>query len=266
MKSTKLNDGMKVYCLKAPEAKMLDHHVEGYLQHGVSINDGDVIFDVGANIGIFGVRATQRHKDVKVYCFEPIPEIAEVLSMNAKEFSDGGMIVKQCGLSDKPDTVEFTYFPNTPALSTSLPEDWEHNPKAFENAVKGTMKNPPTEMRWMKWIPTAAAPLIAKHLVKGKRQVECQLNTLSSIVEEENIEKIDLLKIDCEGAELKVLQGIKSEHWEKIKSTVIEVHDLEGRLETIKNMLSEKGFDSIYTEREKGLEDTAMYNLFAVRS
>lgn len=265
MKSTKLSDGTKVYCLKAPEAKMLDHHVDGYLQHGISINDDDVIFDVGANIGIFGVRATQRKKNVKIYCFEPIPEIAEVLSKNADEFSDGGMIVKQCGLSNEPAQVEFTYFPNTPALSTSLPEDWEHNPKAFQDAVKGTMKNPPQEMRWMKWIPTAAAPLIAKHLVKGKKQVVCNLRTLSDVVREEEVSKIDLLKVDCEGAELNVLRGIEDAHWPLIKSAVIEVHDLNGRLETIKNLLKEKGFTSIYTEREQGLENTKMNNLYATR-
>ena len=56
MRTTNLSDGTKVYCLKAPEAKMLDHHVEGYFQHGISIKDNDVIFDVGANIGIFGIR------------------------------------------------------------------------------------------------------------------------------------------------------------------------------------------------------------------
>jgi predicted RNA methylase len=79
MKKTKLRDGTVIYCLRKPEAKMLDHHVEGYLQHGIAINDGDVIFDVGANIGVFGIRALQYGPNVKTYCFEPIPEIAEVL-------------------------------------------------------------------------------------------------------------------------------------------------------------------------------------------
>lgn len=265
MKSTKLNDGTKVYCLKAPEAKMLDHHVDGYLQNGISIKDGDVVFDVGANIGIFGVRATQKNKDVKVYCFEPIPDIAEVLSQNATEFSNGGMVVKQCGLSDEEGMVEFTYFPNTPALSTFRPEDWDRDPKAFKEAVKGTMKNPPREMRWMKWIPTFTAPLIAKHLLKGKKQVQCNLRTMSSVIEEESVEKIDLLKVDCEGAELSVLLGIKDEHWPLIKSAVIEIHDLDNRLQVVSDLLKKQGFTKIMTEREKGLENTAMFNLFALR-
>ena len=265
MKTTKLNDGTKVYCLKAPEAKVLDHHVEGYLQNGISIKDGDVIFDVGANIGIFGIRATQRHKDVKVFCFEPIPDIAEVLSQNANEISDGGMVVKQCGLSDTEGSVEFTYYPNTPALSTFRPEDWDRDPKAFKEAVKGSMKNPPKEMRWMKWIPTFTAPLIARHLLKGKKQVQCDLRSISSVILEESVSKIDLLKVDCEGAELSVLLGIKDEHWPMVKSAVIEIHDIDNRLEIVKQLLTKHGFANIQIEREEGFENTALHNLFATR-
>jgi hypothetical protein len=49
MKKTILHDGTAIYCLRKPEAKMLDHHVDGYLQNGITIKDGDVVFDVGAN-------------------------------------------------------------------------------------------------------------------------------------------------------------------------------------------------------------------------
>ena len=83
---------------------------------------------------------------------------------------------------------------------------------------------------------------------------------------EENVDRIDLLKVDCEGAELKVLQGISDKDWPKIKSAVIEVHDLEGRLETIRGLLEKNGFGSIHVEREQGLEDTKMYNLYATRA
>ena len=47
MTKTTLHDGTAIYCLRKPEAKMLDHHVDGYLQNGIAIKDGDVVFDVG---------------------------------------------------------------------------------------------------------------------------------------------------------------------------------------------------------------------------
>lgn len=265
MNQTKLADGTKVFCLKKPEAKMLDHHVEGYLQHGIEIKDGDVVFDIGANVGVFSVRAAQRGPNVRVFAFEPIPPIYEVLSANARVFDKGRVTALSCGVSDANGIAEFTYFPNTPALSTSYPEQWDDNPGAFKDAVRGTMVNPPDGMRWMKLIPPIFSGLIAQYLVKGKVNVKCELKTLSSCMDEYKIEKIDLLKIDCEGAEWSVLQGIRNDHWPLIASMVIEVHDLEGRLEKVKKLLTEKGFTRIVAEREKGLEKTPMYNIFALR-
>ena len=266
MKSTKLADGTKVFCLRAPEAKMLDHHVDGYLQNGIEINDGDVIFDVGANIGVFGVRAVQKFPNTQVYCFEPIPDIYEVLKGNAELHSKDRFHVLPYGISDTNETVEFSYYPNTPALSTFHPEDWDSDPKAFQRAVKGSMKNPPPGMGWLRLIPTFFSGIIAKNLVKGKKQVKCQIRNTSDVIKELGVDKIDLLKIDCEGAELGVVKGINSEDWKKVKATVIEVHDNEGRLDFISNLLKENGFSSIHIEKEQGLEETKLYNIFATRS
>ncbi|MEJ6589570.1 MAG: FkbM family methyltransferase [Crocinitomicaceae bacterium] len=265
MTQTILNDGTPIFCLRKPETKMLDHHVEGYLQNGIAIDENDVVFDVGANVGVFGLRAIQKAKNVRAYCFEPIPDIFSVLKKNAEVHGQGRIHTFQLGISDTSEKAMFTYFPNTPALSTLHPEEWDKDPKAFSRAVKGTMKNPPDGMKWMKLIPPIFSGLIAKFLVKGKKLVECNLVTLSSIIEKEQVEKIDLLKIDCEGAEWSVLKGISDEHWPKIKSVVVEVHDIDHRLEKIKKMLNEKGFSRLHHEREIGLEDSVMFNLFALR-
>ena len=46
---------------------------------------------------------------------------------------------------------------------------------------------------------------------------------------------------------------------------VIEVHDTDGRLEDVRQLLTEKGFSRLHTESEVGLEDTGMFNIFALR-
>jgi hypothetical protein len=43
------------------------------------------------------------------------------------------------------------------------------------------------------------------------------------------------------------------------------VHDTNNRLQKVRDLLSEKGFSLLYDEREKGLEETQMFNLFALR-
>lgn len=265
MKKTRLNDGTEIFCIKAPEAKTLDHHVDGYLQHGIEIKNGDTIFDVGANIGVFGIRALQRFPDTEIYCFEPIPDIYDVCAANAQRFDSKRMHVLQYGVSDTNEHVSFTYFPNTPALSTFHPEDWD-DPGSFKTAVKSTMKNPPAGMKWMLLIPSFLAGTIVKHLLKGKREIECEIRKTSDAIKELGVEKIDLLKVDCEGAELGVIRGISDDDWKKVKSAVIEVHDKHNRLEIIKGILIKQGFDKLHVEKEVGLENTDLFNIYAHRS
>jgi len=53
-------------------------------------------------------------------------------------------------------------------------------------------------------------------------EVRCRLETVSSIIEAYALPAIDLLKIDVEGSEEAVLQGIRDEHWPCIKQVVSE--------------------------------------------
>ena len=41
--------------------------------------------------------------------------------------------------------------------------------------------------------------------------------------------------------------------------------DIDGRLEHVRQLLSDKGFSQLHTESEVGLEDTGMFNIFALR-
>lgn len=244
---------------------MLDSHVEGYMTNGISVKDGDVIMDVGANIGVFGVRMLQRGSKVKVFAFEPIPDIYAVLEANSLKYDSKRLIPLNVGLSNQAGQAEFTYFPNAPALSTSKPEMWDNEPGMFENAVKGSLENAPSELWYAKFVPGFLSGFISKILRKGGKKFTCNLVTLSSIIERYGIETIHLLKIDCEGAELSVIQGIEDKDWQKIKQLVMEVHDTEGRLETVKNMCKKHGFAHIITQKEAGFEKTKLVNLFATR-
>ena len=168
-------------------------------------------------------------------------------------------------MSSTEGQATFTYFPNTPALSTAHPEQWDDNPGAFKEAVRSTMKNPPESMRWMRWIPSVFAGLIARYLVRGRQTINCKLTTISKVLETYSLDRIDLLKIDCEGAEWDTLIGIGEQNWTKVNSIVVEVHDENGRLNQVKTLLQDKGFSRITVEQEEGLENSKMYNLFALK-
>ena len=85
---------------------------------------------------MFGVRASQTFNNIEIHSFEPVPQIYEVLLKNTELSNNKSFFAYQMGVGSKSDTINFTYFPNSPALSTSNPELWENNPEAFKKAVK----------------------------------------------------------------------------------------------------------------------------------
>jgi acyl carrier protein len=90
--------------------------------------------------------------------------------------------------------------------------------------------------------------------------------TVSQIIGEEHIGVVDLLKIDVENSEYFVLEGIGEADWRKIRNVIIEVHDIEGRLDRIVSLLEKRGY-SVIVEKEKMLsDDDILYNVFALES
>ena len=89
-----------------------------------------------------------------------------------------------------------------------------------------------------------------------------EIKTLSNQIESISIDKIDLLKIDCEGNELNVIDGINSTHWSIIKQLVIEVNDIDGRLDYIKKKLTDLGY-KYKIIKEDALKNTNLVNIFA---
>ena len=96
-----------------------------------------------------------------------------------------------------------------------------------------------------------------------------KLRRLSDVIREQGVERIDLLKVDVQRAELDVLRGIDETDWPKIRQVVMEVHDApgeatEGRLGEISGLLARRGF-AVEVEQDSLLVGTDRHNLFAVR-
>jgi hypothetical protein len=52
-----------------------------------------------------------------------------------------------------------------------------------------------------------------------------------------------LVKIDVEGDELAVLQGLADADWALVKQVVMEAHDVDGRVDAIRSLLARHGFE-----------------------
>ena len=240
---TELPNGMTIFCLKEEEVPVLYEQIQDYIKYGIELHEGDTVFDVGANIGLFSLWTYQKcHKNVNIFAFEPIPAIFKVLQANARLFDPDKIKVFPCGLANESKKIEFAYHPNATMLSTAYQDDLSELQNQLKQTAVRNIKNAPKSVRWLRWLP----PFLRSLLIQNKldlafqtEQVTCQLKTLSAIVQEHEINKIDLLKIDVEKSELDVLLGIEALDWQKIEQIVVEVHDLENRLQKIENLLKE---------------------------
>jgi amino acid adenylation domain-containing protein/FkbM family methyltransferase len=255
-------NGMTVICKNKAEVAFVQHELlgeQGPLRHGITLRPGDCVFDVGANIGLFTLWVHQQCPEVQIYAFEPVPPIFQILRLNT-ELYNLDVRLFACGLADDATQTHatLTYYPHNSLLSgrfANLQED--------QAVVKTYLRNQDiAEQTDMVLSNTELDELLQEQLVS--EEYACEMSTLSSIMQREHIQRIDLLKIDVEKSEMDVLRGIQEEDWNKIQQIIVEVHDSDGRLHAITQLLQEHGFVVQSTE-DVLLKHTGLFTLYARR-
>ena len=267
----RLPDGREIFYLNVEEVEFLYDRMPNYLQHGVVLKEGDTVFDVGANIGMFSLMCSKLcNNNVNIYAFEPIPAIYNVLQRNIKRHNSEGVRSFNYGLSNtNKDLVKFQYYPKASGFSTM----YHNEPKAFRESVGSIMLQnvdelPPSTKKNLTKVPNflRSSTLNLKLRKALKSQiVNGKTKTISQVISDRSVEKIDLLKIDVEKSEYDVLLGIQEPDWSIIKQIVIEAHNIDNRVDSIKALLLNYGFVNIVAEQEKILKRTEYYNIYATR-
>jgi FkbM family methyltransferase len=72
--------------------------------------------------------------------------------------------------------------------------------------------------------------------IKTNNPIEVNSKSLNDFFNEEKIEKCDLLKLDCEGSEYEIIEGLKDENFKKIEKMIIEYHLADSNPEMLKNL------------------------------
>lgn len=266
---TVLPNGMKIFAINKEEALVLYEQVQEYFKNGIELHPGDTVFDVGANIGLFSLSVYEFcNQNVNIFAFEPIPAIFNVLRANAQRFNVEKIKVFPCGISHESKMTKFDYYPNVTALSNAFPEDAKQLHNQLKSAIINNIHEAPPRIRRLRWLPRFLRSIILEQEEKRAFQIEqvtCQMRTLSDILQEHNIQKIDLLKVDVEKSELDVFLGIQEQDWQKIKQVVVEVHDIDGRVEKITNFLKNHGLSKVILEQEPMLKGSDIFSLYALR-
>lgn len=259
-----LPNGMPAYLLDRTESIYVYREIfeDGcYLRHGIRLPADAVVFDVGANVGLFTLFARQHAPRARIYAFEPIPAVFDVLRANAVLYGAEAKLFPH-GLSDREGRESFTFYPRYSARSgltayADARSEMQVIRRYMENAWGAGDGQPAAEM---------------EEVLEGRfagELVEVPMRRLSEVVREEGIDRIDLLKVDVQRAEMDVLRGIDAETWERIQQVVMEVHDepggsTEGRLEQVRALLERQGFE-VFAEQDEALRGTDRHNVHASR-
>ncbi|MGH8686773.1 MAG: FkbM family methyltransferase, partial [Burkholderiales bacterium] len=258
-----LPNGLEIAHLNRYETEYLYQEVfedQVYLKHGIALPDGATVLDIGANIGLFSLFVLGRCKNPKIYAFEPAPAVYELLKANCEAYAAANVRVLNLGVSDRARTASLTFYEKSSVFS-GFYADEAADGAALQAIVRNTLKRESADED--ESLAQYVTELTADRL-RGTTH-ECRLTSVSHIIREHGIERIDLLKIDAEKSERDILEGIDEEDWPKIAQLVVEIHDpTHESVGRVRALLSAKGY-RCEVEHEPLLEHSGLFNLYAIR-
>jgi FkbH-like protein/FkbM family methyltransferase len=230
-----------------------------YLRHGIRLPDTGTVIDIGANIGLFSLFVRSEAPGATVLAYEPSPAAFAVLKANCEAYGPG-LHPFNVGVAERRGHADLTSYERSSVFSTFHAHQQEDR-----EAIRAVASNVARDQLRENAEPLAG---LIDELVAGRltfRSVPCPVLSVSDIIRENNLRRVDLLKIDAEKCELEILQGIEDGHWPLIDQVVVEVHDrTRALLDDVRQLLARHGFDCAVVE-ENLLRGSGLFNVYATR-
>jgi FkbM family methyltransferase len=169
-----------------------------------SIRSKDVVIDVGAHVGVFTLKAAKRAKNGLIVAIEPHPLNFVLLQSNIRENKLENVIALNIALADS--------------------NNWT---RLYISKESGGHTIAPRETR-------------GRELDEF---VKVRARTLDSVINELGIKKVDFIKVDAEGVELKVLAGAQNalKNSRGLRLAIASYHYL-GETREVSEFLALRGF------------------------
>lgn len=258
-----LPNGLEVAHLNRHETEYVYREVfedQCYLRHGIRLPDDATVIDIGANIGLFSLFVRSRCSNASVYAFEPSPVAFQALQANCAAYGPG-LHPFNVGVSDRRGSAALTFYEKSSVFSSFHPsavEDRQAIEAVVANIVRGELGDTAES------VDGYVQELMTDRL--KRLTFECPLMSVSDIIRENSLRRVDLLKVDAEKSELEILRGIEDGIWPIIEQVVVEVHDRSGRaLREVTELLARQGFQCA-VEEENLLKGSGLFNLYATRN
>jgi len=182
--------------------------------HGLNklyqIPKNPVILDIGANAGYFTLFAAARFSNPRIFAYEPIP-------FNYQQLERNTSLNKQIDIKSFQRAVAAE-----PGQATMIVE----GSQCYSTTAHIARETPPG--------------------LNNDQLIEVACTTLADILKDNQLERCDFLKLDCEGAEYEILLKCADDCLSRISVMAIEIH---GNMDEIKIFLETQGFQTFVTRK-----------------
>jgi FkbM family methyltransferase len=169
-----------------------------------------IVIDIGANAGFFDILLLSKNINATIYAYEPLPDNVSQL---------------QKLISANP-SLQKKFYPHQMAVTGTPKENIELYMEA------GTQSS-------------VVASVFANFDSRNSQKIVVKCITLTNIILLNNLLKIDVMKIDCEGSEYDILYNTDYSLICRAKMLLIEVHDLDNdkyNITALNNYLKKIGY------------------------
>ena len=152
----------------------------------MNFEDGDIVIDIGANVGSVSLYIAKKYPNVKIYSFEAHPINYKNLIRNIERNNITNIVAHNLAVSHiDNELINITLSPNNTGSSS-----------IFKSSKKDN------------------------ELLNFDVKTIC----LDTIISTNNIKKIKFLKLDCEGSEFDILENFKSFNSIEVVNMSVEIH------------------------------------------
>lgn len=178
-----------------------------YEVHGIAIEDGWQVIDIGAGLGDFVLSVTNDRPQCKVWAFEPFPESFELLEENVALNQVDNIFAFQMAVSGQTGTMKMAL---TGAAVQHVTFDDEDRSSKYHDPI-----------------------------------IEVESQSLNDLLAGEQLAHCNFLKIDCEGGEFDILFNTTPQTLAKIDHICLEYHDNATQYShlNLETFLIENGFE-----------------------
>ena len=190
----------------------IPNEIDDYNFDSIDFKDGDVVIDIGGNIGTVSIYLAKKYPFLKIYAFEPVKQNYENFLKNIELNNINKDIIKVFNLAitkDRRDVILTSPFYNSGASNI------------YDNYSNGIVLN---------------------------NDISIKSITFDDIFSNNNISKCKLLKIDCEGAEYEILYSANVENLKNCEYMRAEFHGKKSKQKDLYNHCNKfiKNIDVMY--------------------